>query len=326
MSHLIVHEGVLNRKPQVPAHGTINNARTFICDAPWKLGSSSVVCGRSGNRAGSPRAPYVRAFTRKKMRHHHPVSAHEPIRLRGGGCCCAKIADADEEELIVNDSARQFPGSISTASAESTPQPQTTEQTANNSATLSPGSSSADAAKSTPQPQVAEQVLEETEQSDEPNHPSTVSAEGDVALNSSEQGKHEEALSLQTSDTVTDATPEQVSTLTDDSSTSGGLSEQIKSLCDLLTSNDARVVIDALDDLDNILKAGQNEAPRWAQGSDKSSNLYIDYVDEAAVATLEQLQAHSDEEVYKKALHILESYFEEEGEQGEEQEEDAVMV
>ena len=96
--------------------------------------------------------------------------------------------------------------------------------------------------------------------------------------------------------------------------TSGGSPEQIKylvqqgcikPLCDLLTCNDARLVTVALEGIENVLKAGEQEAQQAG-----SQNPYTTFVDEAeGLDKLEQLQNHNNEDVYKKAMHILETYF-----------------
>jgi len=106
--------------------------------------------------------------------------------------------------------------------------------------------------------------------------------------------------------------------------TSGGSPEQIKylvqqgcikPLCDLLTCNDPRLVTVALEGIENVLKAGEHESP--ANGG---TNPYTAFVDEAeGLDKLEQLQSHANEDVYKKAMHILETYFgldDDEDEQG----------
>ena len=99
--------------------------------------------------------------------------------------------------------------------------------------------------------------------------------------------------------------------------TSGGSPEQIKylvqqgcikPLCDLLTCNDPRLVTVALEGIENVLKAGEHEAA--ALPGSGSGNPYTAFVDEAeGLDKLEQLQSHSNEDVYKKAMHILETYF-----------------
>ena len=99
--------------------------------------------------------------------------------------------------------------------------------------------------------------------------------------------------------------------------TSGGSPEQIKylvqqgcikPLCDLLTCNDPRLVTVALEGIENVLKAGDYEAQH--QPSTGGPNPYTAFVDEAeGLDKLEQLQSHSNEDVYKKAMHILETYF-----------------
>ena len=50
-------------------------------------------------------------------------------------------------------------------------------------------------------------------------------------------------------------------------------------------------------------------AKMWAP-QNNCTNPYTAFVDEAEGLTkLEQLQTHSNEDVYKKAVHILETYF-----------------
>jgi len=95
--------------------------------------------------------------------------------------------------------------------------------------------------------------------------------------------------------------------------TSGGSPEQIKylvnqgcikPLCDLLTCNDPRLVTVALEGIENVLKAGEHDA------NAATANPYTTFVDEAeGLDKLEQLQHHNNEDVYKKAVHILETYF-----------------
>ena len=107
--------------------------------------------------------------------------------------------------------------------------------------------------------------------------------------------------------------------------TSGGSPEQIKylvqqgcikPLCDLLTCNDPRLVTVALEGIENVLKAGEYEAPQ-----NSGTNPYTAFVDEAEGLTkLEQLQTHNNEDVYKKAMHVLETYF------GLDEEEDGTLA
>jgi len=95
--------------------------------------------------------------------------------------------------------------------------------------------------------------------------------------------------------------------------TSGGSPEQIKylvtqgcikPLCDLLTCNDPRLVTVALEGIENVLKAGEIDA------SGQATNPYTTFIDEAeGLDKLENLQNHNNEDVYKKAVHILETYF-----------------
>jgi hypothetical protein len=91
--------------------------------------------------------------------------------------------------------------------------------------------------------------------------------------------------------------------------TSGGTAEQmrylvqeaaIKPLCDLLTVSDNRVVLVALEGLENILKSTPDyteyaTAIEAADGLDK----------------IENLQSHHNTDIYNKAVGIIETYFQE---------------
>lgn len=104
--------------------------------------------------------------------------------------------------------------------------------------------------------------------------------------------------------------------------TSGGTHDQIKylvsagcirPLCDLLTCADVRIVTVALEGLENILKVGETE--KELQGAN-GNNPYAELVDEAeGLDKIEELQNHNNEDIYNKAIGILEAYFDvEEGE------------
>ena len=96
--------------------------------------------------------------------------------------------------------------------------------------------------------------------------------------------------------------------------TSGGTPDQlrylvkhgcIKPLCDLLTCNDPRIIIVALEAIENILKIGDLDSK-----SNNGINVYADFVEEAeGIDKIEQLQTHQNNEIYEKAVKILEQYF-----------------
>lgn len=98
--------------------------------------------------------------------------------------------------------------------------------------------------------------------------------------------------------------------------TSGGTEQQlrllvqcgcIKPLCELLTVNDVRIVTVALEGLENILKVG--EQAKKMPGSN-GINPYAQMVEDAeGLDKIESLQDHENEELYEKAVHILETYF-----------------
>jgi hypothetical protein len=96
--------------------------------------------------------------------------------------------------------------------------------------------------------------------------------------------------------------------------TSGGAPEQIKylvdqgcikPLCDLLSASDARVITVALEGLENILKIGDKEAHETG-----GLNRYATLVEEAeGLDKIEMLQRHNNQDIYEKAVKILENYF-----------------
>ena len=95
--------------------------------------------------------------------------------------------------------------------------------------------------------------------------------------------------------------------------TSGGTHQQIsylveqgaiKPLCDLIVCSDARIVTVALEGLENILKVGE------ALRADGAPNQYAQFIDEAeGLEKIENLQNHNNNEIYEKAMKILEEYF-----------------
>jgi importin subunit alpha-6/7 len=96
--------------------------------------------------------------------------------------------------------------------------------------------------------------------------------------------------------------------------TSGGTPNQIKffvsqgcirPLCDLLAVSDPRIVTIALEGLENILKIGDQDAK--ATGT---HNMMATYIAEAdGLNKIEDLQHHSNNDIYDKAIKLLETYF-----------------
>jgi len=97
--------------------------------------------------------------------------------------------------------------------------------------------------------------------------------------------------------------------------TSGGAPEQIqalvnagciKPLCDMLSVADARIITVALEGLENILKVGDKLAKQTGQ----PTNPFGVLVEEAdGLDKIENLQSHQNQEIYDKAVKILENYF-----------------
>ena len=79
----------------------------------------------------------------------------------------------------------------------------------------------------------------------------------------------------------------------------------IKPLCDLINCSDARIVTVALEGLENILKVGQAESQ-----DPEAPNLFAQLIDEAeGLEKIESLQNHTNNDIYEKAMRILETYF-----------------
>jgi HEAT repeat protein len=97
--------------------------------------------------------------------------------------------------------------------------------------------------------------------------------------------------------------------------TSGGTNQQtkylveqgcVKPLCDVLPSQDAKIVMVALEGLENILKVGEQEMKDTNGGINALANL----VDEMqGLDKIEELQNHENADIYKKALKLLETYY-----------------
>jgi importin subunit alpha-2 len=75
----------------------------------------------------------------------------------------------------------------------------------------------------------------------------------------------------------------------------------LKPMCDLLDASDERTVCVILDGLSNILSAAQK------QGEVEKVATVIEECE--GLDKIENLQTHQNEEVYQKALDIIETYF-----------------
>ncbi|XP_057832178.2 importin subunit alpha-1-like [Cryptomeria japonica] len=102
--------------------------------------------------------------------------------------------------------------------------------------------------------------------------------------------------------------------------TSGGSHEQIKylvsqgcikPLCDLLDCKDPKIVSVCLEGLENILKVGEAEKDL----GNTSINSFAQLIDDAeGLEKIENLQNHDNEDIYEKAVKILETYWQEDDE------------
>jgi hypothetical protein len=96
--------------------------------------------------------------------------------------------------------------------------------------------------------------------------------------------------------------------------TSGGSPEQIKflvqqgcirPLCDLLVVSDPKIVTIALEGLENILRIGEEEAR--VTGNQNQMALFVSEAE--GLGKIEDLQQHSNNEIYERCIKILETYF-----------------
>lgn len=99
--------------------------------------------------------------------------------------------------------------------------------------------------------------------------------------------------------------------------TSGGLNKPeqiqylvsqgcIKPLCDVLTIMDNRLILIALDGLENILKVGAMNSRNDPNGL----NRYALYIEECGgLDIINSLQNHENAQIYKKAFSIIEAFF-----------------
>lgn len=84
----------------------------------------------------------------------------------------------------------------------------------------------------------------------------------------------------------------------------------IRPLCDLLVCPDPRIVTVCLEGLENILKVGEAEKNLGRTGD---ANLFAQMIDDAeGLEKIENLQSHDNNEIYEKAVKILETYWLEE--------------
>jgi len=81
----------------------------------------------------------------------------------------------------------------------------------------------------------------------------------------------------------------------------------VEALCDQLTGTDATMLTLCLTGLKNILKAGEINKDK---GLYKGVNVYAQMIEECAgLDKIARLQSYDNNNIYKKALEILEKYF-----------------
>ena len=97
--------------------------------------------------------------------------------------------------------------------------------------------------------------------------------------------------------------------------TSGGNPQQInflvqqgciRPLCDLLVVSDPKIITIALEGLENILRVGEEQARFSGNGTNQMA-LYISEAE--GLSKIEDLQQHSNNEIYERSIKMLETYF-----------------
>ncbi|KAG7588557.1 Armadillo [Arabidopsis suecica] len=84
----------------------------------------------------------------------------------------------------------------------------------------------------------------------------------------------------------------------------------IKPLCNLLVCQDPEIIIVCLEALENILKVGEAEKNLCNTGN---MNYYTQLIDDAGgLEKMEELQNNDNNEIYEKAVKIMETYWLEE--------------
>ncbi|CAG7895680.1 unnamed protein product [Brassica rapa] len=91
----------------------------------------------------------------------------------------------------------------------------------------------------------------------------------------------------------------------------------IKPLCDILVCQDPSVISVCLDGLENILKVGEVEN---STGGQRNYSQLIE--DAEGIEKIEKLQSNDNNEIYEKAVKILETYWVEEDDEETQQEDD----
>lgn len=91
----------------------------------------------------------------------------------------------------------------------------------------------------------------------------------------------------------------------------------IKPLCDLLACPDNKIIQVALDGLENILKVG--EMDKEAGDGEDNINRYALFIEECAgMEKIHECQSNANEEIYMKAYNMIEKYFSDDEEGGNE--------
>ena len=84
----------------------------------------------------------------------------------------------------------------------------------------------------------------------------------------------------------------------------------IKPMCDLLVSLDAKIIMVALEGLENILRVGKQDAQMVDAQRVNENNRYARMLEECGgLEALEQLQQHDNDDLYLKAGGVIRDYW-----------------
>merc|ERR1719265_705829 len=84
----------------------------------------------------------------------------------------------------------------------------------------------------------------------------------------------------------------------------------IPPLCQLLVCQEVQIINMVLDGIDNILKVGStNEKFEFRPHKDTTNPFALEVDECGGLDKIEELLYHTDDEIYEKALRIIEHYF-----------------
>ena len=89
----------------------------------------------------------------------------------------------------------------------------------------------------------------------------------------------------------------------------------IRPICDLLTCPDPRIIMVCLEALENILKVGEAVKSSGLTGDENLFGILVE--DAGGLEKIENLQSHDNDDIYQKAVKILEEFWTEDDDEEE---------